>query len=112
MKVCMFVYKIRNSKEVRDMCINKNPIKLSDHKKWFEKHKKKIKIIGNYYGYYFIDDNGFISICIHKDYRGKGYALKTLKKLNGKAIILLHNEVSLNCFVNSGFRIKGFYLEK
>lgn len=104
-----WIYSLAN--DTREYSLNKDPIKLEDHKAWFEKNKDKILVIGQNYGTIRKDGN-FISIALKEKYRNLGIGTKVLKTGSGRAICLLSNPRSIHVFVKAGFRIKGVYLEK
>lgn len=109
---CRFVYEIRNSPEVREVCITTDNILYKEHKEYFNKHMSEFRIIGDNIGYIKYEENDFIGIYIHKNNRGKGIGKEILKNLKGKSIVLMNNPASLHAFVKSGWKIRGFYLEK
>ena len=107
-----FIWKLRNSPEVREVSINTAPIMLSNHENWFENHYTEYWIINDYEGFLRLEKDGNVSIVLNKESRGKGLGQKVLAKQSGKAIILMNNPASLHCFIKAGFKLRGFYLEK
>lgn len=137
------IYELSNDDEVRNVSINTNKIEWEEHINWFN------KILLDDKAYYLVAETNdekligqikfniegaiaLISISIHKDYRGKGYATGILK-LSCKdffilfanvdsigAYILKDNVRSIRGFQNAGFeydscklfdeRIFNFYL--
>lgn len=110
-----FVWEIRNSLEVRLVSLSCTMIKLPDHIVWFKKNYKQYLIIKKgraRIGFFRVNDEGFVSFALKKQFRGKGLGQEILKRTAGKSIILMNNPQSVTCFVKAGYRIKGFYLEK
>ena len=110
-KDSMFIWILRNSPDVRAVSLNKGLIPYDQHKRWFAKHYKEYKIIGQNWGYV-RQENKEISIALVESMRGQGIAPKVLQQMKGSAIVLLKNKKSLKAFIKSGFKIKGYYLER
>ncbi len=121
------VFSLSNDSSVREQSINKNPISLEEHEKWFS-HKindpdylfllafnKDDNFIGQVR--FQIEDNNsaVISISITNEFRGKGFARKMLTEsclrmlaqfnsINGvNAYILPKNNASIRSFLSAGF---------
>lgn len=119
MKDISFILSVRNDKTMRKNSINSKKIFYSEHEKFYNKHYNEYQIIeadvedeemsiG-----YIRNNEGMISISILPKYRNYGIGTDILSKLKkGRAIILLNNYASIKAFLKSGFKIKGFYLEK
>ena len=114
------IYKMRNSKLMRNNSINKRKITFNSHKEWFKKfiHKNKIYLVSynlKYVGYLrlkFRQINKIeISIFIKKKFQNKNIASKILnfallKYKNYKFIakVLKSNIVSQNFFRKNNFK--------
>jgi len=124
------IYELSNDDEVRNVSINTNKIEWEEHINWFN------KILLDDKAYYLVAETNdekligqikfdiegviaLISISIHKDYRGRGYATGVLK-LSCKnffisfanvdsigAYILKDNVRSIRSFQNAGFEYDG-----
>jgi len=127
------IYELSNDDEVRNVSINTNKIEWEEHVNWFN------KILLDDRAYYLVAETNdekligqikfdidgviaLISISIHKDYRGKGYATEILK-LSCKdffisfvnvdsigAFILKDNIRSIRSFQNAGFEYDSYKL--
>lgn len=109
-----FIFNLRNKKYVRKNCLSNDLIKWSTHVNFYQKNMDQYNIIeskGLPIGFIRKDKSNYISIAIIKTMHNKGIAKQILKNIQGNAIIKLNNEASLNAFLGSGYKLKGFYLE-
>ena len=120
-KKSYLVYKMRNSKIMRNNSINKRKIKFNTHKKWFYQFilQNKIYLVkynSKYVGYLrleFLKSNKInISIFIKKNFQNKNIASKILKfalikfkKYKFIAKVLKSNQISQSFFKKNGFKI-------
>ena len=120
-KKSYLVYKMRNSKIMRNNSINKKQIKFNTHKKWFDQFilQNKIYLVeynSKYVGYLrleFLKSNKIeISIFIKKNFQNKNIASKILKftlikfkKYKFIAKVLKSNQISQSFFKKNGFKI-------
>ena len=120
-KKSYLVYKMRNSKIMRNNSINKRKIKFNTHKKWFYQFilQNKIYLVkynSKYVGYLrleFLKSNKInISIFIKKKFQNKNIASKILKfalikfkKYKFIAKVLKSNQISQSFFKKNGFKI-------
>ena len=107
-----FIHHLRYSPDVRKISCSKNIVSLKEFRKYFINHYKEYKIIGNNIGFIRKDKDNFISIVLLKKYRNRGIGRKLVSNLRGRAIILLNNFRSFNCFIKANWKLKGWYLEK
>jgi len=106
-----WILKLSNSTRVYS--INNKSISKKEHNHWFKENYKDIKVIGNNLGTIRIQNKELISIAIKKEFRNKHIGTNILKNIkHGSCIILLGNNISIAAFVNAGFKVRGFYLEK
>jgi len=91
--------------------VRNKPIGKIEHKFWFNKNMKYIKVIGNKFGIYWIL-KGYITIRLFPEYRNKGIGTKILKTLKGKSIIFIDNFRSIKAHKKAGFKITGYLMEK
>ena len=111
LKDCKFIYDLRFSEDVVEVSTTKTIPYYHQHRIWYKKHYKFISMImlkDKRIGYAIQED--YVSIALHFKHRGKGIGKEVISMLDGKAVILSHNYSSLNAFVQSGWKIKGFYL--
>lgn len=88
---CLFLFELRNEKEVRENSFHTEPVVYEAHQKWFEKksadHNTEIFIFeqsGNRIGQVRVDRAGNkadISYALCKEARGKGYSCRMLSEL-------------------------------
>lgn len=120
-KKSYLVYKMRNSKIMRNNSINKRKIKFNTHKKWFYQFilQNKIYLVkynSKYVGYLRLEFLKFnkinISIFIKKNFQNKNIASKILKfalikfkKYKFIAKVLKSNQISQSFFKKNGFKI-------
>tara|TARA_B100000989_G_scaffold296280_1_gene279197 strand:+ start:1244 stop:1714 length:471 start_codon:yes stop_codon:yes gene_type:complete len=120
-KKSYLVYKMRNSKIMRNNSINKRQIKFNTHKKWFDQFilQNKIYLVkynSKYVGYLRLEFLKFnkikISIFIKKSFQNKNIASKILKfalvkfkKYKFIAKVLKSNQISQSFFKKNGFKI-------
>lgn len=129
-----FLYNLRNNPTVRINSFNTKTIRLSEHKKWFEKtiNNKGTKLFiimksGKRIGQVRFDTNKLeseINIAIEDKYRGKGYGSEAIRKavrlffLNNEevtkivAYIKQGNIASVRSFEKAGFDIEGLTRHK
>jgi len=111
----MFVYNIRNDKSFRETCINKDPISLKDHRKFFMTHYQEFQLVIFDHvpvGYIRTDEQRFVSVNVLPQFRGQGLGSSALSHTHGKAIIRCENLIALHNSLKAGFKMVGFYLEK
>lgn len=107
------IWKIRNSDLVRENSFNQDIIKYEDHCNWIKDKLNQYSILNHNQGYLRIDEHKYVSIAIKEDFCGNGIGYRILKDIKeGKAIIMLHNIISLIVFLKAGFLLKGLRLSK
>jgi len=114
-----FILSLRNEKVTRKASIfNQDIIPLSHHLIWFHSHFKEYQIIT-----YDNKDIGYLrfkpdykgdemGISLLPEYRNKKIGSTILKRTKGVALIRIENKPSFNAFINAGYKLVGFYLEK
>ena len=109
-----FVYNLRNSPDVRNISWNTEYIHYTDHLKFFKEHYKEYRIIisqEQMVGFIRVN-NGNISIVLDREHRNMGIGSMVLKYFIGRAEIKLGNPMSLYAFINAGFKITGWVVQK
>jgi len=112
----IFVWRLRNSPEVRAVSFSQEPIRLMDHEGYFRSRLSEFQIIlleGSEAGYLRLV-NQEVSIALDEAVRGRGVGSAVLKRLSPgcTALILGENEASLKAFKKAGFSIQMVYYAK